>query len=135
LPSGNKFKIENQNWIDLTDGEIIKIGNCKLEIIFTPGHADDHICLNLDNEVIFSGDNVLGGSTAVFDNYAAYMNSLNKMKQTIERIGGKIPIYPGHGDVIDDGLDRIDFYIQHRLERENQILNNLGLTTFKPNRT
>ena len=55
------------------------------------------------------------------------MKSLNKMKKTIESIGKKIPIYPGHGDVIDDGLDRIEFYIQHRLDRENQILNNLGL--------
>ena len=31
-------------------------------------------------------------------------------------------IYPGHADVIEDPIERIQYYIQHRMGREKQIL-------------
>ena len=43
------------NW--LRDGEIIDLGGRKLEVIYTPGHSSDHICL-LDREAsyLYTGD-------------------------------------------------------------------------------
>ena len=35
-------------------------------------------------------------------------------------------IYPGHGEMIDNGLEIVNYYIEHRLQRENQILSNLS---------
>merc|ERR1712142_709680 len=71
LPSGATYKMENLNWNELSDSDVINIEpGLGLEILFTPGHVNDHICLWLEAEnVLFSGDNILGGSTAVFDNY------------------------------------------------------------------
>ena len=35
-------------------------------------------------------------------------------------------IYPGHGEMIENGLEMVNYYIEHRLQRENQILSNLS---------
>ncbi|WXG40626.1 MAG: MBL fold metallo-hydrolase [Candidatus Freyarchaeum deiterrae] len=44
----------------LTDGENLDLGNFNFEVIFTPGHTPDHICLyEPSKKFIFSGDHVL----------------------------------------------------------------------------
>lgn len=70
---------------------------------------------------MFTGDNVLGHGTAVFEDLTAYMNSLERMGQ---QFSGRA--YPGHGAVIDEGKAKISEYIRHRQERENQVLEVLG---------
>ncbi|KAI7523181.1 hypothetical protein KC331_g18821 [Hortaea werneckii] len=78
---------------------------------------------------VFTGDNVLGHGTAVFEDLAAYMRSLEGMVglfgQGAKADGGTGRAYPGHGEVIEDGKDRVREYIAHRKEREVQILDAL----------
>jgi len=59
----------------------------------------------------------LGETTAEFEDLFDYMISLN-------RILGIKPnlIYPGHGPVVKNGVERIQQYIDHRNKRNNQIL-------------
>jgi glyoxylase-like metal-dependent hydrolase (beta-lactamase superfamily II) len=66
---------------------------------------------------MFTGDTVLGQGTAVFEDLATYLSSLEKMKGMFS---GRA--YPGHGPVIDDGRAKIVEYIQHRQQREQQII-------------
>ena len=66
---------------------------------------------------MFTGDNVLGHGTAVFEDLAVYLSSLHRMR---EQFSGRA--YPGHGQVIEDGRVRIEEYIQHRQQREEEIL-------------
>ncbi len=41
----------------LTEGEIIEVGNLKLEVLYTPGHAPGHVCFYCkEHNVIFDGD-------------------------------------------------------------------------------
>ena len=51
-----------------------------LRALFTPGHEDDHVCyyLRADN-VLFSGDNILGNSSSSVRNLKQYMASLELM--------------------------------------------------------
>ena len=70
-----------------------------------------------DEDAMFTGDNVLGHGTAVFEDLAAYMNSLERMQH---EFSGRA--YPGHGAVIEDGRAKVREYIAHRKEREGQIL-------------
>lgn len=56
MPSGVKIpKFEEQSWNFLTDGDVLET-SCgrKIQVLFTPGHADDHICLWMkDERVLF----------------------------------------------------------------------------------
>ena len=89
-----------------------------LRALFTPGHEDDHVCyyLRADN-VLFSGDNILGNSSSSVRNLKQYMASLELMARQRPAI-----ICPGHGQTIHNGEARIRWYLHHRQERENQVL-------------
>lgn len=103
---------------DIEDGQKFKVEGASLHTVFSPGHTQDHMALVLENEdAMFTGDNVLGQGTAVFEDLNAYIKSLNKMKGAFE---GRA--YPGHGEVIEDGPSRISEYIKHRQMREDQVI-------------
>jgi glyoxylase-like metal-dependent hydrolase (beta-lactamase superfamily II) len=91
-------------------------------VLHTPGHASDHLCFFLEEErVLFTGDTVLSGSTTVINppdgDMAAYLQSLERLrKRRLSRL------CPGHGDVLDDPKAILSEYVDHRMERENQIL-------------
>jgi glyoxylase-like metal-dependent hydrolase (beta-lactamase superfamily II) len=118
-------KSANADWAPdrrARDGEVIEGTEWGLEVLHTPGHASDHLCFFLEEErVLFTGDTVLSGTTSVINppdgDMAAYLVSLERMrKRRISRL------CPGHGDVIDDPKAVLNEYIEHRLEREAQIL-------------
>lgn len=93
-------------------------GDVALRALFTPGHEDDHVCyyLRADN-VLFSGDNILGNSSSSVRNLKQYLESLELMARQRPAI-----ICPGHGQTIHNGEARIRWYLHHRQEREDQVL-------------
>jgi len=80
-----------------------------------------------EEDAMFTGDNVLGHGTAVFEDLATYLASLEKMRGTFR---GKA--YPGHGPVIDDGPSKIVEYIRHRKQREDQVIQVLKSSKSSP---
>jgi len=93
-----------------------------VEALETPGHTDDHVTLRLVEEnALFTGDCILGGSSSVFACYADFMSSL-EMLRSLE----PSRLYPGHGPVVDDAMQRIAEQIMHRQKREGQLLSCLG---------
>lgn len=105
---------------DLMDDQLLKGSDVELHILRTPGHTEDSICLVLKEErSLFTADTVLGAGTAVFSDLTKYMKSLEKLIGLASQYG---TIHPGHGPVIQDGPVKIQEYIHHRLERENEIL-------------
>ncbi len=94
------------------------------EIVPTPGHAVDHVCLVLD-EVGFCGDLILGrGSSFVppdGGSLAAYLASLRVIKELELDL-----LCPGHGPYIGDPSARAGEYLEHRLERERKLIEALA---------
>ena len=116
------LKGDPTTWRDIQDGQRFSVDGALLRALHCPGHTTDHMALILEDEdAMFTGDNVLGHGTAVFEDLATYMASLETMAS---KLGGRA--YPGHGDVIEDGRGRILQYISHRKEREDQVLEVLG---------
>lgn len=80
-----------------------------------------------EEDAMFTGDNVLGYGTAVFEDLATYLSSLEKMRGIF-----KGRAYPGHGPVIEDGPSKILEYIRHRKMREDQVIQVLRSTKKEP---
>ncbi len=115
---------ENTN--DLRDGQVVEGDGVTLVPVHTPGHASDHLCYFLEEErALFSGDLILNGSTSVIPDedgdLADYMASLRRVQALRPQ-----RIYPAHGAVIENAAEKIQEYIDHRMERERQILHVLG---------
>lgn len=116
---------------DLQHGEVIPIDSsdeASLEVIHTPGHTADSICLLLRDRkdtqasAIFTADTLLGGSTSVFEHLSAYLASLRHLRSLIPEGKHDYILYPGHGDIVKDGAKALDMYITHRMQRETAII-------------
>ncbi len=101
--------------IRLLDGAAFPVGRLDLEVIHTPGHADDHLCFRA-GDVLFTGDHIIGGSSVMVDSLGPYLASLEKLKGR-----GLRRLYPGHGEEMDDPEAVIDWYLAHRRQRHEEI--------------
>lgn len=103
----------------IKDGQTFDLeGGLTLKAFHTPGHTTDSIILHLlEENAVFSADTILGEGTAVFEDLYDYMQSLERILSLKPSV-----IYPGHGPVISDPMERIHYYISHRHKREQQIL-------------
>ncbi|MFL2627513.1 MAG: MBL fold metallo-hydrolase [Dehalococcoidia bacterium] len=111
LQEGIVFSIEDQEALKINE-------NITLLALYTPGHENDHICYFLQEEqIMFTGDTVLGSSSSSVRNLKEYMNSLEII---LEYKPNKV--YPAHGALVEDGTAKITSYIQHRKQREEQII-------------
>jgi glyoxylase-like metal-dependent hydrolase (beta-lactamase superfamily II) len=110
----------------LNDGTIIEGSGWTIEAIATPGHTSGHMCFALKEEnCLFSGDHIMGWSTTVISppdgDMDDYLRSLHKIAER-----AFTTIWPTHGAPIRDTAPFIAAYIAHRLDRENQIIAQLG---------
>lgn len=108
--------------VRVTDGQVISGGDWSVECVYTPGHTSNHMCYALrEAKALFTGDHVMGWSTSIISppdgDMAAYMASLNKLLERDDAL-----YWPTHGPSIDDPKTHVRAFIEHRQEREAQIL-------------
>lgn len=97
-----------------------------LQVVHTPGHAANHLCLLLvEDALLFSGDHILNGSTTVIDppdgNMADYLDSLDRLDALCQEHGVEF-ILPAHGYVLGDARGAIARLKAHRLAREAKVI-------------
>ena len=106
----------------LCHGDRIDGPGWTIEAVHTPGHASNHMCYALDEEMtLFSGDHVMGWSTSVVSppdgDMSAYLDSL---EHVLER--GDAILRPTHGAAITDPAAFVSALIDHRRMRDRQII-------------
>ena len=84
--------------ISTKDGDILKIGNAELEVLYTPGHTYDHNCYLIEDKLL-SGDCLFIGDVGRIDlggdpleKTEMLYNSLRKL----EKLPGDTKVYPNH---------------------------------------
>ncbi|RYF16852.1 MAG: MBL fold metallo-hydrolase [Comamonadaceae bacterium] len=114
----------------LADGELLTLSGGgrthTLEVVHTPGHAANHLCLVLrEDGLLFSGDHILNGSTTVVDppdgDMTAYLDSLDRLSAACDTHGIDF-ILPAHGHVLGFAKQAIALLKAHRLQREARVV-------------
>ncbi|MBR4711157.1 MAG: MBL fold metallo-hydrolase [Clostridia bacterium] len=103
----------------LKDGQVLRIGDIKVECIMVPGHTWGHMVYLIDDAWLFTGDTIWFGAdggysfigTLAEDNRLA-VRSLEKLEQNIRARNRPIAVITGHTGWTDD----LDFAFRHRTE-------------------
>ncbi|MDH5671093.1 MAG: MBL fold metallo-hydrolase [Myxococcales bacterium] len=103
-------------------GDVLLGDGWSIECVHTPGHCSNHLCFQLiEEKALFSGDHVMGWSTSIVSppdgDMASYMASLDLL---LER--DDLRYYPTHGPVIEEPKPFVRSFIEHRKQREAQIV-------------
>lgn len=83
----------------LEEGDAIRFGNEKLEVLYTPGHAQGHICLvNRTAKFVLAGDVLFRGSIGRTDLPGGDFDVLaSSIREKLFNLDKDFVVYPGHG--------------------------------------
>jgi len=116
----------------LDDGDIIRIGDYRLQCMLTPGHTQGHICLyEEEKQLLFSGDHILYDITPHIESWSYEINSLKHYMESLDKVR-TLPVklvLPGHRNFFTDLAGRIDELKKHHETRANEVLEVLGKNT------
>ncbi|GAB7010170.1 MBL fold metallo-hydrolase [Halorubrum trueperi] len=111
----------------IDDGDEILVGDEDCEVVFTPGHADDHVSL-VGDERLYSGDVFVYNDGAFDDGSFGRTDmagqSRERLIESLHTLLDRLPdtveeLYPGHGDVYraGDGPDTVREVLERATER------------------
>lgn len=92
----------------LAEGDVIEVGNLKLDVLYTPGHAPGHVSFYLKGyDVLFDGDVLFQGSIGRTDlpggNFTQLMDSIQSV---LLPLPDETQVLSGHGPVTTIGAER-----------------------------
>jgi glyoxylase-like metal-dependent hydrolase (beta-lactamase superfamily II) len=108
--------------VTISEGQVFTGPNWTIEALHTPGHTSNHVCYALQEEnLLFSGDHVMAWSTSVISppdgDMGDYLTQLARIRdRNFDRL------WPTHGPAVENPARFIQAYIDHRLDREAQII-------------
>jgi glyoxylase-like metal-dependent hydrolase (beta-lactamase superfamily II) len=106
----------------LDDGDDVQVGDESCDVVYTPGHADDHVSLVSDHS-LFSGDVVVhddgaftGGSFGRTDRPGqSREREIQSIRELLERMPDTVEsMYSGHGGVFHGDVRTV---VERALER------------------
>lgn len=90
----------------LQDGQIINLGDTKIQVIHTPGHTPGSVTFHV-NKVLFTGDTLFKDSIGRTDFPGGSQGDLDaSIRDKLLKYPDDTIIYPGHGDSSTIGAER-----------------------------
>ena len=111
------------DWQPLVDGDVVMVGGDPLTVLHTPGHSPDHLVFwHEPSRTAFTGDLVVDGSSVMID--WSHGGNLEQYLAALERLRALEPLLllPAHGQAIADPERVLIAYLEHRRQRERQVL-------------
>ncbi|ELR67583.1 Putative metal-binding enzyme, YcbL [Photobacterium marinum] len=92
----------------LEEGDVVTVGNQKLNVLLTPGHTPGHITLhNEDAKIAFVGDVLFRGGIGRTDfPKGDYQTLIDSIKNKLWPLGNDVTFVPGHGPLSTFGNER-----------------------------
>jgi glyoxylase-like metal-dependent hydrolase (beta-lactamase superfamily II) len=110
-------------WRALADGDEVGFGGTAVTAVHTPGHTPDHLAFwHEPSGALYTGDLVTADSSVMID--ASHGGNLIQYLESLQRILALEPrqLFPAHGPRVDDPPALVRSYLEHRREREHQIV-------------
>lgn len=113
----------------LADGEALLLDGPtpqRWDVLHTPGHASDHLCLHERSRgLLVVGDMLTSIGTVLIPPDDGDMAEYLRQLQRLDALGARQAL-PAHGPPIDDPHAMFTHYVAHRLAREARIVTALG---------
>jgi glyoxylase-like metal-dependent hydrolase (beta-lactamase superfamily II) len=99
------------------DGQTLQIGNLRVEVLHTPGHAPGHVMFHLpDEKILVGGDLIIGGSVGRTDLPDSDHAELERSIRRVMQLPPDTRLLPGHGEVSTLELERMmNPYVQEAM--------------------
>jgi glyoxylase-like metal-dependent hydrolase (beta-lactamase superfamily II) len=99
------------------DGQTLHIGNLRVEVLHTPGHAPGHVMYHLpDEKILVGGDLIIGGSVGRTDLPDSDHAALDRSVRRVMQLPPDTRLLPGHGEVSTLELEgMMNPYVQEAL--------------------
>lgn len=93
IPDISEPKID----VFVEEGDIIKLGNLEIKVLYTPGHTQGGVCYLVDG-CLFSGDTIFRECVGRCDLEGGdFQQIVESIENKIFTLPDKTTIYPGHG--------------------------------------
>jgi glyoxylase-like metal-dependent hydrolase (beta-lactamase superfamily II) len=95
----------------VSDGDVVEVGDCRLEVIHLVGHTPGSIALLYDDPDgtphLFTGDSLFPGGPGRTTDPLSFTSLMDDLESKVfERLPDETWFYPGHGDDSDLGRER-----------------------------
>ncbi|HEX8747142.1 MAG TPA: MBL fold metallo-hydrolase [Pyrinomonadaceae bacterium] len=120
--------LEGQVKVDrlIEDGELIDLEgepHLRLRALHTPGHARGHLCFYEEaTGALITGDNIVGLGSVLINPPEGNMRDYLESLERLSALPHLTVLFGAHGPAVGNPRAKIEEYIRHRLEREENIL-------------
>lgn len=102
------FDNYNSDLAFFKEGDVLRIGDDELKVLFAPGHSPGHVCFYCEAQHFVIGGDVLfklgiGRTDLPGGDYSTLLNSI---RQKLFTLPDDVTVYPGHGEFTSIGFEK-----------------------------